>query len=160
MEYNKFMATLHESPKEWHKLLGIKHLLIESKKKYLQKCLSCDRYSHNVMECPRIHYIHRNVVSMVKQEKNFEAYRASHRHKRKFNRESMRDNWKNSFQGAGNLGKANVFQTKHEENRLNETIDHFIRNLTKIQSLKQISNKRISAINNSKAERDSKVSEW
>lgn len=89
-----------------------------------------------------------------------EAYKAGHRHKHKYPRENLRDNWKKSFQGSGNLGKANVFQSKHEDIQINEAIDNFIKNLTKIQSIKQISNKRISLVSGSRAERDSKTTEY
>lgn len=71
----------------------------------------------------------------------------------------MRENWKKDFQSSDTLGKANVFQNKHEDCQIGEAIDHFIKNLTKIQSLKQISNKRISLVNGSRGERDSKATE-
>lgn len=67
----------------------MKQLLIESKKKYVQKCLSCDRYTHNVIDCPRIHFIRRDVTSMVLQGKRMDKYKLSLK-KKKYKREYVR----------------------------------------------------------------------
>ena len=65
LEEFKFKNILVDYPKEWMKLMESKQILIENKKKFVQKCLSCDRYTHNVIDCPRIHFIRKDVLSMV-----------------------------------------------------------------------------------------------
>jgi len=79
--------------------MEMKQLLIESKKKYVHKCMSCDRYTHNVINCPRIHYIRRDVVSMANQIKRMEKFRLGLSN-RKYKRELLRDNWKVNFKNA------------------------------------------------------------
>jgi len=49
LEEPKFAAVFQEDPKEWHKILGLKQLMIENRREYVQKCLSCDRYTHNAI---------------------------------------------------------------------------------------------------------------
>ena len=70
LDDHSFQNVLQEFPADRYKFLGLKQLLLEQKKKHLQKCLSCDRYTHNVIECPRIHYVRKNVTSLVKQSAN------------------------------------------------------------------------------------------
>lgn len=41
--------------------------MIEKRKKYNSKCVSCDRYTHNVMNCPRIHFIKKEGSKIVQK---------------------------------------------------------------------------------------------
>lgn len=119
---------------------------MENRKKYVQKCLSCDRYSHNAIDCPRIHFIRRDLMSITRQDKAMEKYQEEEhqRKKRKFRRGNAKDNWKLIF-AKNSLNIACALQGRVEERTsLNMSIDYFIRKLTQIQSTTVISSKMIS----------------
>jgi hypothetical protein len=79
----------------------MKHSSIEKKKKFLSKCLSCGRYTHNVLDCPRIHLVKKKTSKIA--IKNIKILRnLSDKVKKKINRNDLRLNWKVLY-GTGYL---------------------------------------------------------
>ena len=80
-----------------------------------------------------------------------------HRKKKKYKREENRNNWKTIFGRGENHISALLIRGKEDEGSiLNMTIDNFLKNLTKLQSSKQISHKKISGMRRLDS-RDSKL---
>ena len=122
--------------------MEIKQLLIENKKKYVQICLSCGRYTHNVIDCPRIHFIRREVCSIIKDQKNIERFKLGLKNK-KSKREVLRHNWKKKFDVESDIFGTKVGRREERSSSLGTTIEHFLKNLTKVNSSKNISKKCI-----------------
>ena len=107
--------------------------------------MSCDRYTHNAIDCPRIHFIRKDTLSMVNEKKNILKYKLQIAKKKKYKREGLKFDWKKMFDEDEMLGKGTNGRNRREErtSSLGTTIDLFLKNMTKIQSNKLISNKRI-----------------
>ena len=71
----------------------LKQTLIENKREYINKCLSCKRFTHNVMECPRIHLKPRGILKILLHERKDEFLRERVEAK-KCVRSNLRFNWK------------------------------------------------------------------
>ena len=67
LEESKFNFVMQENSKDWYKILGLKQTMIENRRQYIQKCLSCDRYTHNAIDCPRIHLIRKDPMLLMKR---------------------------------------------------------------------------------------------
>lgn len=70
-----FYKILKESELDYNKMHELKQTLIEKKREFINKCLSCKRFTHNVMECPRIHLKPRGILKILLHEKKEEFLR-------------------------------------------------------------------------------------
>lgn len=77
--------------------MQIKQETIEKNRKFIHKCISCDRYTHNVINCPRIHFVRKDIVKLAQQSKHLHNYISEQHKKRKYNRLKIRYNWKVHF---------------------------------------------------------------
>ncbi len=76
----------------------MKDSMILKNRKYTNKCLSCDRYTHNVVNCPRIHFIRKNIHKLQTQFKNLTMFINSQKKKKEnWERSLVKFNWKNRF---------------------------------------------------------------
>jgi len=80
----------------------MKDSMILKNRKYTNKCLSCDRYTHNVINCPRIHFVRKNIQKLQSQFKNLTIFINSQKKKKRWERTLTKFNWKNRF-AAGEL---------------------------------------------------------
>lgn len=74
--------------------------MILKNRKYTNKCLSCDRYTHNVINCPRIHFVRKNIKKLQSQFKNLTMFLNSQKKKKRWERTLTKFNWKNRFAGG------------------------------------------------------------
>jgi hypothetical protein len=65
--------------------------------KFIHKCISCDRYSHNVINCPRIHFIRKDIMKLAKQHNYLQHYLNEQAKKKKYGRLTLRYDWKTHF---------------------------------------------------------------
>jgi hypothetical protein len=78
--------------------MEMKQKFIEKKKEFLNKCVACDRFTHNVIACPRIHFIPNSANYIVMKERhkaNLKANLQTRNIKYKKNRSPRR--WKLEF---------------------------------------------------------------
>ena len=73
----------------------MKHRMLEKNKKFENKCISCKRYTHNAIDCPRIHLVKKDAFKIIQQKKEIKKYRESLN--KKLNRSSLKYNWKDVF---------------------------------------------------------------
>ena len=66
--------------------------MIEKHKLFENKCVSCGRYTHNVIDCPRIHLIKNDAYKIVQQKMKFDKFRLSQN--KKVSRSGFKFNWK------------------------------------------------------------------
>jgi len=76
--------------------------MIEKDRKYVPKCLSCDRYTHNVINCPRIHFVRKDIKKVALQNKQLNSYVNDVKKKKKLERNMIRYCWKKLY-GTGEL---------------------------------------------------------
>lgn len=75
LEEDGFMATLGEDQRQYYKFMHMRQEMTDKNRKFIHKCISCDRYSHNVINCPRIHFIRRDIKKLAAQYKHLKHYR-------------------------------------------------------------------------------------
>lgn len=63
----------------------------------MHKCISCDRYTHNVINCPRIHFIRSDIKKLAEQSKYYLNYIIEQKKIKKFRRYSLKYSWKSHF---------------------------------------------------------------
>ena len=69
--------------------------MIEKNKPFENKCISCGRYTHNVINCPRIHLVKKEGYKIVQQRNELNKFRSSQA--KKIDRSDIRYNWKDNF---------------------------------------------------------------
>lgn len=74
--------------------MHLKDQMIHKNRKFIHKCISCDRYTHNAINCPRIHFIHKDIKILIQQRKDFQDYINNQNKKKKYNRANIRYSWK------------------------------------------------------------------
>lgn len=74
LEEEGFMELIRTDTSEYHRLLEMRQLMTEKGRKLVPKCLSCDRYTHNVVHCPRIHFVRKDIRKLVSQQNNLRHY--------------------------------------------------------------------------------------
>lgn len=52
------------------KFMELKHCLIEKDRKYENSCLGCGQLSHNIINCPRLHFIPRSAKKIINRRQN------------------------------------------------------------------------------------------
>lgn len=74
---------------------------------FYNKCISCGRFTHNVINCPRIHFVKKDGYKLAKFKVNLDKYIREQIPKLK--RALLKCNWKRMF-GSGQLLKdASIF---------------------------------------------------
>jgi len=56
--------------------------MIEKNKKHDSKCLSCHRYRHNVIDCPRIHFVKKDIRKLIVQKEDLGRFRQEMKNRR------------------------------------------------------------------------------
>jgi hypothetical protein len=90
-----FMDCLASDIGEYHKYLEMKQRFIEKNKHYENKCISCGRYTHNAINCPRIHIVKKDAFKIVQQRIQLSKYRSEQL--KKAERNCLSSNWKLCF---------------------------------------------------------------
>ena len=70
----------------------MKHRMIEKHKLFENKCVSCGRYTHNVIDCPRIHLVKKDGYKIAQQKLELDKFRSTQN--KKIDRSGFRCNWK------------------------------------------------------------------
>ena len=65
-----FKKTLKRFTKDFFKKCEWKEKLIEKGKKYDNTCLGCGKVSHNVINCPRLHFIPKRINFILEKGRN------------------------------------------------------------------------------------------
>ena len=80
LERKFFLEAVKKFKNDFLDLCELKEKLIEKKKIFENKCLGCEKLSHNVMNCPRLHFVPKKIGFILNVEKE----------RRKFNGENKR----------------------------------------------------------------------
>lgn len=97
IEDDDFTKVIRENPHDYHRLMEMRQKMIEKNRKFLNKCLSCDRYTHNVLSCPRIHFIPKDAVKIIRCERRLNDLLHTHKRGAHLSRERRRLSWKGHF---------------------------------------------------------------
>lgn len=97
LEEGSFLGVLREDVKEYHRFLHMKHTLTQKNRQYINKCISCDRYTHSVVDCPRIHFVRRDAKKLAQQSKHLRKYIDEQGKVKKVNRKLIKYDWKTRF---------------------------------------------------------------
>jgi hypothetical protein len=100
IEEASFMQVLKENERDYHKFLELKQKMIEKGRKFTPKCISCDRYTHNVINCPRIHFVRKDIKKLAVQSQHLDHFVGGLTKKKKIERPEVPYDWKRSF-GTG-----------------------------------------------------------
>ena len=71
-------------------------ILLSGSETYNKGCLACDRLSHNVTECPRIHFKPKKAETIFLKEK-YSNQKNIQKRKNKYNRANTKTNWKKTI---------------------------------------------------------------
>jgi hypothetical protein len=97
LEESGFISTLKDDVREYHRFLHMKQMMIEKNRKYEHKCISCDRYTHNVINCPRIHFVRKDIKKLAHQYRHLRRYIDEQSKIKKVDRNLIKYDWKSRY---------------------------------------------------------------
>lgn len=74
--------------------------MIYKNRRFVNKCISCDRYTHNVIHCPRIHFVRKDIKKLAHQYKHLKKYVDEQTKTKKIDRHMIHYDWKARY-GTG-----------------------------------------------------------
>lgn len=105
----------------------MKQNMLEKKRMFEAKCVSCGRYTHNAINCPRIHLVKKEGYKIIAQRKKLDRYRLGQTHKK--DRSEFRTNWKTIF-GTKQLETEAKMLNRNESTSIPEgTIENYLKKL-------------------------------
>ena len=128
LEQEGFLSAMREDRGDYFKFMHMKHTMIGKNRKYMHKCISCDRYTHNVINCPRIHFIRSDINNLAQQSKHFLNYVTEQHKVKKYRRFSLKYSWKSHF-ANGELEKGMNLMMNNESVRVSDAgIENLFKN--------------------------------
>ena len=128
---------------EYNHYLEMRHRMVEKNNLFSNKCISCGRYTHNVMNCPRIHLVKKDGYKIMQQKIQLRRYRCEQL--KKVGRVPLKYNWKETF-GSKELEKEANLLTNNENDIGNDTIENYLKKLAFRDSVNVVEKKRASVV--------------
>lgn len=119
---------MREDRGDYFKFMHIKHTMIEKNRKYMPKCISCDRYTHNAINCPRIHFTRSDIKKLAQQSKHYLNYIIEQHKVKKYRRLNLKYGWKSHF-ANGELEKGMTLMMNNDSVRVSSgNIENLFKN--------------------------------